>query len=340
MAGTNLSFPYDEEVFNYTWKNTPDVILTSMLESGAVVNDPEIAKLISNGSNLFTTPYYDVLSGTEDVYNGVDGFTGASLTGGNYTGVVYGRMSKWIAKSFIKDFNSGADPMSQIIQGVANFWQKARQARLIAILEGLFGITGDADWSAHITNIATTGSSVSDSNLIGVTTVNDACVKSNGDHAQNYTLAIMHSNVANRLANLQLLEYSKYTDASGITRNLPIATINGKTVIVNDGVPVGDSGSAIGEKEYTTFILGLGSVAYASAPVDVPSEMLRDPDTNGGNDMIYTRIRECFAPNGFSFKGDASTDVGIPDAVLLASASWERKMPAKSIFLTKIVTNG
>ena len=39
MAGTHLSFPYDEEIFNYSWKNTPDLVLTSMIQSGAVVRD-------------------------------------------------------------------------------------------------------------------------------------------------------------------------------------------------------------------------------------------------------------------------------------------------------------
>jgi hypothetical protein len=67
--------------------------------------------------------------------------------------------------------------------------------------------------------------------------------------------------------------------------------------------------------------------------------MDRDPKVAGGVDMIYTRLRECFAPAGFSFKGDVTTDVSIPDAVLLASASWERKMPAKSIMLARVITN-
>lgn len=452
MAGTNLSFPYDAEIFNYSWKNTPDLILTTMLESGAVVQDGEIASMISNGSNFFTVPFYDVLGGTQDVYNGVANFTGASLTGGSYSGCVYGRMSKWSAKSFIKDFNSGADPMAQIVSGVANFWIKARQTRLIAILQGVFGITGDTDWDLHKTDIShdgyaqseiftvlTSGSAsgdltvtvtsagmtgspktitvsvlsgdttaesvaakirtaltndaavggkftvsgatgtviltaktiaafdstlamvfaagtsgatasastdntskattIADTNKIGVTSINDACVKANGDNAGEYSLAIMHSVVANRLANLQLLEYSKYTDAAGITRNLPIATINGKTVIVNDNVPTAVS-PVEGYTEYTTYILGAGAIRYATAPVDVPSELDRDPNTNGGVDMIYTRIRECIAPYGFSFKGDVTTDVGVPDAVLTASASYERKMPAKSIFMARLVTNG
>jgi hypothetical protein len=339
MAGTHLNFPFDSEIFNYSWKQEPDVILTNMIESGAVVNDSEIARLVSNGSNFFTVPFYDVLTGVEDVYNGVDSFTGASLQGGTYSGVVYGRMAKWNAISFIKDFNSGADPMMQIVRGVAQYWQKQRQTRLLGILEAVFGVT-DADFtSTHIHNIATAGATATDANKIGETTLNDAAVKANGDHAQGYSLAIMHSVIANRLANLQLLNFAKYTDPMGIQRPLPIAFVNGFTVIVNDGVPVADSATATGEKEYTTYLLGQGAIRYAQAPVDIPSEMDRDPDTAGGTDLLYTRIREALVPMGYSFKGDVATDVGIPDTVLLASASYERKMPVKSIFMAKIVTN-
>lgn len=450
MAGTNLGFPYDSEIFNYQWDSTPDLILTSMIESGAVVRDAEIERLIANGSNFFTVPYYDVLGGTEDIYNGVDGFTGDTLTGGTYGGCVYGRMSKWYAKSFIKDFNSGADPMAQIVDGVAQFYIKARQNRILGILNAIFGVT-DSDFASHITDLAgvgtaqsekatvtagatasgnltvtvtsagmtgspkavtvavTTGddtvgevataiktalgldsaiagkftisgtgaevilanktiesfddtlaiavavaatgvtvgasvdntvaSTITDANLIGETTINDACVKACGDNAQDFRLAIMHSTVANRLANLQLLNYSKYTDASGITRDLPIATINGKTVIVTDVAPSIDS-PVDGYKEYTTYILGMGAIRYAKAPVDVPSEMDRNPETNGGMDMIYTRIRECITAYGFSFKGDVTTNVGVPDAVLFNSANWERKMPAKAVMMAKVVTNG
>lgn len=339
MAGTNLSFPYDAEIFNYDWKNTPDLYLTNMLESGAVVQDAEIARLISNGSNYFVTPYYNTLGGDEQVYNGVNDMVEDEIDGGDYAGVVYGRMKAWKAISFINDFNSGADPMSQIVAGVARYWQKARQVRLVGILEALFGITGDADWDLHITDLATDGATIEDTNKIGETTINDAIVKACGDNATEFSLAIMHSQVANRLANLQLLNYSKYTDEAGITRSLPLATVNGMRVIINDNVPVVDSATAEGS-EYTTYVLGTGAIRFASAPVEVPSEMDRNPKIAGGVDMIYTRIRECMSPYGFSFIGDVTTDKGIPDTVLHASASWERKMPAKSVMMVKIVTNG
>lgn len=300
MAGTNLGFPYDEELFDYSWKNAPDLVLTTMLTTGAVVRDAEIERLISTGSNLFTVPFYNVLGGDEDVYNGVNDFTSTTLDGGAMSGVVYGRMKKWYVKSFIKDFNSGADPMQQVVNGVANYWNKKRQERLIDILGAIFGIT-DTDFATHTTDIASSSTTVADTNKMGATTLSDAMVKALGDNQGQFSLAIMHSKVANDLANLQLLEYSKYTDASGITRNLPLATVNGVTVVVNDNVPVADATSSVAKK-YTTFVLGNGCIRYAQAPVDKPSEFDRDPNKNGGQDMIYTRLREVLHPYGFSFK--------------------------------------
>lgn len=250
-------------------------------------------------------------------------------------------MAKWSAISFIKDFNSGADPMAQIVSGVANFYIKARQTRLLGILAGVFGITGNAEWTKHITDISTALSTTDPLiNKVGATTIADACVKACGDNSQDFSLVIMHSIVASRFANLQLLEFSKYTDASGITRDLPIGTINGKTVIVNDGVPVTANATDTDEFDYVTYILGMGAIHYATAPVDVPSEMDRDPNATGGVDLIYTRVRETLAPYGFSFTGDVTTDVGMPDANLFLATNYAIKMPEKSIMMAKIISNG
>lgn len=342
MAGTYLNFPFDSEIFNYSWKNTPDLVLTSMINSGAVVDDSEIARLIANGSNFFTTPYYENLGGDEQVYDGDTDFTYDSIAGGTYSGVVYGRMKAWDVISFIKDFNSGADPMEQIVSGVANYWIKARQTRLIGLLDTIFKVTDATEQFAtnHTLDIAlgTTGT-VGEGNKVGATTIADALVKANGDNAGEYSLAILHSKVASDLANLQLLEFSKYTDASGITRNLPIGTINGLTVIVNDLAPSKASTHDVTAKEYTSYLLGQGAIRFASAPVDVPSEMSRNPEIKGGKDMIYTRLRECLAPYGFSFKGNVSSDVGVSDTTLLNPANWERKMPSKSIMMARVISN-
>ena len=70
-----LNFPYDSEIFDYAWQHEPDVVLTNMIESGAVVRDGNIANLISNGSNFYTIPYYDVLGGDPVIYDGATDIT-------------------------------------------------------------------------------------------------------------------------------------------------------------------------------------------------------------------------------------------------------------------------
>ena len=381
-VGRYLDFPFDKEVFNYSWKNTPDLFLDNILASGAVERDSEIARLIANGSNSYVVPYYNNLGGDEQLYDGVTDFTYDSITGGHYKGVVYGRMKAWDAISFIKDFNSGADPMGQIVKGVATYWQKKRQERLVKLLETIFNIT-DTDFANHTLDIASETGTVGEENIIGATTIGDAIVKANGDNASGYSLAIMHSKVAQDLANLQLLEFSKYTDERGITRRLPIANINGMTVIVNDGVPVDkkisyaltddetldddktyytkhatkDEYTAVAEPdedniatyyektdlpdEYTTFILGNGAIKFEDAPVAIPVEMARNAEKAGGKDMIYTRVRETFAPYGFSFTADvsAAANIAVPDSILLDPENWERHIDAKAVMMARVISN-
>lgn len=384
-VGTYLNFPFDKEVFNYSWKTTPDLFLDNVLRSGAVQRDSEIARLIANGSNAYVVPYYNNIGGTEQLYDGVTDFIYDSLTGGHYKGVVYGRMKAWDAVSFIKDFNSGADPMQQIVNGVATYWQKKRQERLIKLLDTIFNITGDADFATHTTDIASATTTITEANMMGATTIADTIVKANGDNSGGYSLAIMHSKVAQDLANLQLLSFGKYTNPAGITSNVRIADANGMIVIINDGVPVTQNVAVTYEKtedveidekkvyytlsgevyskvttpladnigsyyekivtpttkEYTTFILGQGAIKFEDAPVDIPVEMDRNPEKAGGKDMIYTRLRETFAPYGFTFTKDVSATalIAVPDTELLKSTNWERKIDAKAVMMARIITN-
>jgi hypothetical protein len=75
--------------------------------------------------------------------------------------------------------------------------------------------------------------------------------------------------------------------------------------------------------------------------VDVPSEVFRDPKTNGGQDTLYTRTRKTFHPNGFSFTPPTSGYSGSPtDAQLAAAANWAIKFDPKAIPMAALITNG
>lgn len=345
MPGAYLGFPFDAELFLLNWQNAVDPVKAALVASGAVAENSAIAGLIANGSNLYTVPFYNVLGGAEENYDGVANSTPAATTGGSQTGVVYGRMKSWKAQDFVVDFNSGADPMKQITSQVAKYWQKRAQETLIAILGGIFAITDDNTdawdaWQLHTTNIALAASgSVGAGNVVGETTAGDTAQKACGDNAGIFSLAVMHSKVANTLAGKQLLQFRKYTDPMGIERTLNIADWNGYTVLVDDGVPHAVNATS-GAAEYTTYLFGNGAIQHASAPVKHPAEIGRDRLTAGGFDYLVTRKRETYHPNGFNFVLPTNT-VSPTNVQLGTAANWKLcGVDPKAIPVARIISNG
>ena len=96
-------------------------------------------------------------------------------------------------------------------------------------------------------------------------TIKTGIQKACGDNKNIFKLVIMHSEVATNLENLRLLKYMTYTDKDGIQRDLAIGTWNGRTVLVDDNMPVEEvaesaEGKNDGYTKYTSYILGEGSI--------------------------------------------------------------------------------
>lgn len=347
MPSSYLNYPFDPELFLLQWQNAVDPTLTAMYQSGAVQANSVLRRLIANGSDVYTLPFYNVLGGTADNYDGAADITVTDPDGASQSGIVYGRAHAWKDQDFVHDFNSGADPMQQITSQVSKYWQKQRQAIMLKILSGIFSIADDSSdlwdaWQLHTTNIAlaTTGT-VSEANKMGATTAGDAIQKAVGDNAGAFGMAWMHSKVANGLAGLQLLSYRKYTDPQGIEKQLSIADFNGLTVIVDDGCPTSIN-STTSQREYTTYLMGNGAIQYAPAPVQVPVETDRVPLADGGYNYYVTRIRETMHPNGFIFTPPNTSYTKSPtDAQLAAAANWSLcGVDPKAIAIARIISNG
>lgn len=339
MPNNFLGYPFDPEIFLLNWQSAQDPVLTALLDSGAVQTNSEIARLIANGSNQYTIPFYNVLGGDDDNYDGTSDMKVTDPTGGSQTGVVYGRMHAWRDQDFIRDFNSGANPMAQISSQVSKYWSKKRQNRLIGILNGVFSITGNDAWLNHTMDITSKTTTAGDANKLDAASAAEAMQKAVGDNAGIFSLAVMHSAVATNLSKLQLLQYRKYTDAAGIERTIGIADWNGLTAIIDDSAPATASANATGETDYTTYLLGAGAIQYAKAPVDTPVETSRVVLEKGGYNLLATRLRETLHPNGFSFKLPQST-ISPTDAQLAAAANWAVSVDPKSIAMARIISNG
>ncbi len=335
---TYLNFPFDQEVFVQSWEAAPDPTKAAMIDCGALVEDSLIASRIQTDGCLYTVPFYSILEGDPDNYDGATDISTAEPAAGSQTGVVYGRGKGFTARNFASEL-SGSDPMGHIASTIGKYWAKQRQKALLSILDAIFGISGSSGnakkWKEnHILNLASSATPYT----IGATDLNDLATMALGDNKQLFSLAIMHSNVAKSLENQQLLEFWKYTDVNGIERPTTLASVNGYTVVIDDSVPVetSDSGTS-----YTTYLLGEGAIRTAKGRVEVPAEVYRDPMKNGGQDTLYTRIRETIHPNGFSFAAPSSDWTNSPtDAQLSASANWSLAFDPKAIPIAKLVTNG
>lgn len=335
-----LKFYYDEELFNNAYTSEPDPTSLALLESGAMVEDDLIASLISEGSNYYALPFYKDIEGNEVNYDGATNITTDDTESGVQNGVVYGRAKGWEATSFVKDFST-ADPMGNILRRIQKWKSKKVQARVISILEAVLGITGTgdyADWENHKMNIASASSTITDANKIDLTTLRDLAVQANGDEADDYALAIMHSAVANRLSQFNVLEFFKYNDARGQEADVKVGRSGNMVVLVCDEVPHATN-QTTSAMEYTTYVLGRGALGHASAPVEKPTEIARDAAKNGGMDYLYTRYRETIHPYGFSFYM-ANLPVSPTDAQLATSANWSIVYNPKNIYIGRLISNG
>lgn len=340
MPKTYLNYPFDDDLFIARWLAEPDSEKTALLDSGVMVEDPVLASRLISSGNYGTIPFYKTLTGTPVNHDGQTDITSTETQADQQNYVAYGRDVAWTARDFVGEL-SGADPMGHIISSTAKFWAKYRQKKIIAILGAIFGITGNAAWTAHTVDV---GSATATARKINETDLNDLATDTLGDNKDAYKLAIMHSSVARTLENLQVLDYWKQTDANGIQRNLGLASVNGYTVIIDDGVPVTAVGGSEANKDlkkYTTYLLGTGVLRHCWARQDVPVETFREPTKNNGQDTLITRIRECIHPNGFSFQLPSTGWTNSPtDAQLEASANWALKFAPKEIPIARLITNG
>lgn len=333
------TIPFDEEIFSAYFQDEPDLMSTALIQSGAMVEDGYINQLIAGGGDLYTIPFYGLLdTSTPPVnYDGRTDIPVGTLSGSSQTGVVFGRAQAWGARQFASDFTA-ANPMQAIAVRTAGFWRQYRQKLMLDITD------------AGLQNTKMAGHVLTKDELTD-TTLSDGAEEIFGDQKSQVALAIMHSAVAQFYEDKERVEYLKYTDPNGLTRELSIYQINGINTIVYNGVPTTDavpeSGSGDNKIEakpatYTTYLFAKGALRHGAAPVTAPVEVGRDPLKNGGEDFLVNRLRETIHPDGFSFKKPSSSYTDSPtDAQLAAAANWA---PAYSdvnaIPIAKLVTPG
>ena len=392
---------FDSKIFNPTvfekyLQRVPNLKRNELIKSGAIqrVNKYKNRMVDQVGGNYIIEPIKGLLDGDVINYDGETNITATSRKTFMQGKVAIGRAKAWVEKDFSQEL-TGVDWIKTVAGEVGEYYQGIDQDDLLAILKGIFSMTDTGAGSVaflqnHVINL-----SQEQTNTFGATTLNTAMQRAGGDNKATFQIAFMHSVVATNLENLQLLDYLKYTDKDGITRDLGIGTLNGRLVIIDDEMPVENgyysatsstegalevvsSGASTGEinladvkkgdfypdgvkagdyviasgNEYTTYVLGKGAFEYEDLGARVPSEMQRDPATNGGQETLYTRQRKIYVPKWISFTKASMSTASPTVAELSNGANWEvvnsgestvanrTYVNHKGIPMLKIVTKG
>lgn len=345
---------FNPQAFGKYVDRIPQLKKNELVKSGAIKGNSEIRSAFSaqTGTAYAILPMYGLLDGDVLNYDGQTDITATSTTTYERGVVVIGRAKAWTEGDFAVDITGGVDFMDNVAKQVSEYFDGVDQSTLLAILEGIFAMTGTAN--KEFVDNHTFDITAVDDGFAGPATLNSAIQKAGGDNKSKFTMVIMHSTVATNLENLKLLAYLKQTDANGIERELGLATWNGRTVIIDDDMPVtevaasgsGDTATPAYTK-YTTYVLGAGAFDYENIGAKVPYEMSRDPKTNGGQDTLYVRQRKCYAPYGISYTKKSQATLSPTDAELKKGANWElvsdgngKTINHKAIPIARIISKG
>ena len=336
MAGAKFdSKSFNPQAFGKYVETVPKLRLNALINSGVLTPNAEISSTFANqtGTGFAILPMYGRITGTPDNYDGVTDITDGDLKTYERGVVTFGRAKSFTEKDFSYDITGGVDFMSQVGNQVSDYWQDRNEDTLVAVLNGIFDMSSTAGAEfveAHTYEV----------DNIDEVSCNNAIQKASGDKKQKFSLVIMNSAIATKLENKNLLQYTKYTDEAGITRDLNIATWNGKTVLIDDSYTY-DATSG----EYTTYVLGKGAIDYVNLGAKVPYEMSRDPRKNGGQDTLFTRERLCYAPYGISYLKENQATNSPTDAELADGDNWDlvndgegTAIDHKEIAIAKIVS--
>lgn len=267
---------FNGEVFGAYVDAVPNLNRNELLKSGAIVEKPQYATMLPDqtGGNYITIPIKARIGGTADNYDGNTDITADSRDTYTHGRIVIGRAHGWTEKDFSSDI-TGEDFMPAA-QEVAEYWDDVDQETLLCVLKGIFSMTGQKN--QEFVNDHTYDVSMSATETgFAETTLNNAIQQALGDNKGKFSLAIMHSKIATNLENLKLIAYMKYNDGEGIERDLTLATLNGRTVLIDDNMPTTSLSAKYvkaaktdpGALKVTTAGSGEGEVAKTTVQSDV-----------------------------------------------------------------------
>ena len=352
---------FNAEAFKYAVDRIPRTRLNEMRKSKVLTGNPDIREVFAsqNGTGYARIAMRGLLDGDAVNYDGQTDITATSTKTFEQGVVVIGRAKGWVEKDFSFDITGGIDFMDNVAAQVADYWQDVDQDTLIAVLKGVFSMTSTKGAQFVSKHTFTVDGNMEPSTLNSATA--KACGDHKKKFAMIFMHSVVATNLEN-LNLLTALKYTDKDgitrDLTLYTWNgklvvvddgMPVAAVEAtykktadtaldasKTYYTKSGTkysavaaPNVDNIATYYEvdvaahDEYTSYVLGEGSIWYEDIGAKVPYEMDRDPAKNGGQDTLYTRQRKVFAPKGISYEKSSQASLSPKDTELANGANWD-----------------
>lgn len=317
------------------------VAKSALVNSGIMVTNGEMNDLANNAGFITTMPFWHPIdSETEPNYSN-DVYTDVAepqkVTAGEQIARIADLNEGFSSADLVTPL-SGQDPLKYVAAHIDGYWVQQAQRRLIASSIGIYNDNVAANSGDMVVDVSSANMTVADSNRFSSNTLINGALTL-GDNLSKITGMAVHSIVYGKMLRDDLIDF--IPDSEG---KLTIPTYMGKTVLVDDGMPIiGGDGSTVAYK-YLTILFGQGAFGYGAGTPRVPSEFERDParGNGGGFETLWSRKRWVMHPFGFKFLSTTITGPGLTPtwADLKLATNWERVVTSrKQIPLAFLVTN-
>lgn len=310
MAATKIADIIVPEIFHsYLQQRTTE--RSALIQSGIVVRNEELDDLAMRGGKLINMPFFNDLTGDDEVLSDASPLGVNKITSGQDIAVLLMRGRAW-GNNDLATALSGADPFQAILNLVADYWVRQEQKVLLANLKGVFSApsmsTNKLDISAEVGDLA----------MISPSTFVDALQKM-GDAKEKLTGVMMHSATEAFLMKQGLIA-KEVISVNGVEEK--VNTYMNKRVIVDDACPVN-------EDVYTTYVFGEGAFGKGEGQAPTPAEI--DRDSLAGEDILINRRHFLLHPRGVKFTSASVAGQSPTNAELEAAANWNRVYDPKNI---------
>ena len=314
MAATKITDVIVPEVFNgYVIQRS--VEMDALVQAGIVSNQSDLDALAQAGGRLINMPFWNALTGADEVLSDSGSLTPGAITSGQDVAVLHGRGRAWGVNDLAASL-SGDDPMGAIASQVAKYWAGRRQALLLSTLKGIFATTLSGTHIHDVTGNVSPADEFSADNFL------DA-VGLLGDAMDALTAIAVHSAVYVDMQKKNLIDL--LPDSEG---RVSIPSYMGKRVIVDDLMP-----NAAGA--YTSYLFGPGAIGLGMGNAPVPTET--DRDSLAGEDYLINRQQFILHPRGVKFTDSSVAGTFPTNAECEAGANWSKVYDNKNIKIVAFV---